>query len=463
MATAIVVGNVIGSGVFVKPAAVARAVPDFGWAMAAWVLLGALTMCGGLALAEVMVMFPKAGGNYVYLREAYGRLFGFIWGWVEFFVIRSASIAALATIFADSLHDILQHPAVRARLGLTIEGPVLGFWPLQGITIVTIVVLALVNARGVRWGGGLQLVVTLAKIGSLLFIALLPFGLALRTENSPLHWEYLTAPADKSFSWLAFGGALIAIQWSYYGWTSLCPVAEEIRTPQRNLPIAIIVGIGIIIVLYLAANLAYALVIPQDEMGRITGTTVATVFTTRLLGPVGGLVISSAIALSVFGAMNGGLLAGPRLLYAMGQDGLAPRILADVHPRYRTPAVATMVLAVWTSALVAIVGVLIQFQILEGDKNHFDVLSDFAVFGSVLFETMAVASIFLLRWQRPDADRPYRCIGYPWTPLVYVLGFSCVLASYAAPGKRFEALTGLAFALLGALVYALFLRRRATP
>jgi amino acid transporter len=460
MATAIVVGNVIGSGVFKKPSAVADAVPSFGWAMAAWIILGALTMCGGLALAEVMVMYPKAGGNYIYLREAYGRLFGFLWGWIEFFVIRSAAIAALASIFAESLHDVMRHPTVRSSLNLASEGPLLGFWALQGVTVVTIVILAMVNVRGVRWGGGLQLVVTAAKVGSLLFVALLPFVFALRTAADGPHWEYLVDPAHKSFSWLDFGAALIAIQWAYYGWTSIAPVAEEVNNPQRNLPLSIISGIGIIVALYLTANLAYALVIPQDEMGKIAGTSVAAEFATRLLGPNGGLLISIAIGVSVFGAMNGNLLAGPRLLLAMGEDRLAPRSLAAIHPRYHTPAVATLVLAAWCAALILGVGFLIEFEVLSRTMSHFDVLSDFAVFGSVLFETMAVASIFMLRWKRPDALRTYRCPGYPWVPLIYVLGFVGVLASYAAPDKRIQAYTGLGFTLVGALVYGAFLRKR---
>lgn len=460
MATAVVVGNVIGSGVFKKPTAVADAVPSFGWAMAAWIILGALTMCGGLALAEVMVLYPKAGGNYVYLREGYGRLFGFLWGWIEFFVIRSAAIAALASIFAESLHDVLRHPTVRSKLNLASEGPLLGFWALQGVTVVTIIVLALVNARGVRWGGGLQLVVTIAKVGSLLFVSLLPFALALRTPSDVPHWDYLAAPAHKSFSWLDFGAALIAVQWAYYGWTSIAPVAEEVTRPNRNLPLAIIAGIGIIVALYLAANLAYAVVIPQDEMAKIAGTSVAAEFATRLLGPNGGLLISIAIGVSVFGAMNGGLMAGPRLLYAMGEDRLAPRFLAAIHPRYHTPAAATLVLAAWCGALILSVGLLIEVGALARTTSHFDVLSDFAVFGAVLFETMAVGSIFMLRWKRPEAERSYRCPGYPWVPLIYVLGFTAVLASYAAPDKRFEASTGLAFTLAGALVYWVFLRKQ---
>jgi amino acid transporter len=477
MATAVVVGSVIGSGVFKKPSAVAEHVPSFGWAMLAWVLLGLLAMCGGLALAELMVMYPKAGGNYVYLREAYGRMFGFLWGWIEFFVIRSAAIAALATIFAESLHDVLRYDGVRYALGLARDGPVLDFWPLQGITVVTIIVLALINARGVIWGGGLGLAVTVAKVGSLLIIALLPFALALRTSGDPtgpLHWNYLTAPPSKPIGWVEWGLALIAVQWAYHGWTSLAPVAEEVREPQRNLPLAIIAGIGMIAALYVSANLAYALVIPQSEMATITDTSVAAEFARRLIGPVGGLAISLAIGLSVFGALNGSLMVGPRLLLAMGKDNLAPQALAAVHPVYKTPAVATMVMAAWSVVLVAIGAALTRFRLpdftlvgttwdpnLPFGKTLFDVLTDFAVFGGVLFETLGVTSIFVLRWTRPDAERAYRCVGYPWVPMIYVAGYTALLLSYAAPQKRVEAYTALGLAFIGAAVYLIFLRKPA--
>jgi basic amino acid/polyamine antiporter, APA family len=465
MATALVVGTVIGSGVFKKPQQVAENVPNFGWAIAAWAMLGGLVMCGGLALTEVIILYPRAGGNYVFLREGYGRLWGFLWGWEDFFVIRSASISALAAVFIESLHAVLRHEAVRAALGLPATGPVLDFWPLQWLTVLTIVVLALVNMRGVRWGGGLQLIVTTVKVGSLLFIAILPFVLAFKSTGKaeePPHWDYLTAPAHREFSFWAFGSALIAVQWAYHGWTNLGPVGEEVQRPQRNVPIAVLGGIGILIFVYCSANVAYSLVIPQAEMAGIKDTPVASEFARRLLGSTGGAVISAAIAMSTFGALNGNLLVGPRTLFAMGRDGLAPRRLMAVHPRYHTPVVATAVLAAWSVALVLIVAVLIDRGALNPNKSYFDVLTDYAMFGAVTFETMAVASVFMFRWKRPGAERPYRCLGYPFTPAIYVLCFAGLLASYFVDAdKRIEAFSGLGFALLGAAVYGLFLRKSA--
>jgi amino acid transporter len=233
---------------------------------------------------------------------------------------------------------------------------------------------------------------------------------------------------------------------------NIAPVAEEVKEPQRNIPISLIGGVGIVIALYLGANFAYAWVIPQDQMANVTDKPVATEFSLLLLGSVGTVVMSAVVMCSVFGALNGNLLVGPRLLYAMGEDGLAPRVLGRVHARYRTPALAILVFAVWAMLLVIGVAALK----LEG-KTVFDTLTDFAMFGAVIFETMAVMSIFVFRRRYPDAERPYRCPGYPITPALYVLLPALILGNFFV-NQQLEALLGTAFIAVGALVYALIYR-----
>jgi amino acid transporter len=485
-AIAVVVGTVIGSGVFKKPQVVAENVPYFGLAATVWVLGGLLALLGALSLAEVAVLYPKAGGNYVFLREGYGRLFGFLWGWVEFWIIRSASIAALATIFAESLHDVLRNRAFRQALGLEPASQVLGYWPQQWLTVAVIFGLALVNVRGVRWGGFLQLFITLVKVGSLLGIMALPFiASALTgvihsapTEVPPPRPENLLPAWPSGLGEINFknlGAAMVGVLWAYHGWMNIAPIAEEVRNPQRNIPLSLLGGVGIIIFLYLGANFAYYLIIPRDEMAGLTQTTVATDFSLRLLGPIGAAVASAAVMCSVFGALNGNLLVGPRLLYAMGEDGLAPKVLGAVHPRYRTPALAILIMAGWGSMLVVLGALLTRTELpvispagfeinLNVPKNKalFDILTDFAMFGAVTFETMAVATIFVFRWRYPNAERPYRCWGYPVVPALYVLILASVLVNMFR-SQPTEAYTALGFIAVGAAVYfAAFAGRRTT-
>jgi amino acid transporter len=455
-AIAVVAGTVIGSGVFKKPQAVAESVPFSGVAALVWIVTGALALIGALAYAEVAVLYPRSGGNYVFLREGYGRLAGFLWGWVEFWIIRSASLAALATIFTESFVDVIANPALQERLGLP-TGSTLGFWPQRALTVTVLVVLTAVNVRGVRWGGGLQLFITLVKVGSLLAIACLPFfffvrpgpgGATAATANLQPMWP----GSWTALSLTGIGSAFLAVLWAYHGWMNIAPIAEEVRDPQRNIPIALLGGVGIIIALYLGANLAYNLVIPQSQMAGLKDTTVATEFSRQLLGPLGAAAASAAVMCSVFGALNGNLLVGPRLLYAMGEDGLAPRALGEVHPRFGTPALAIWVLGGWSVFLVLSVAVLTETGALDPNKSHFDRLTDFAMFGAVIFETMAVLTIFVFRWRYPDAERPYRCPGYPWLPALYFVVPAFILGNmfYA---HLDEAGAGVGIIALGALTY----------
>ena len=351
MATAIIVGVVIGSGIFRKPHDVATKIPETGLAISAWILCGILTLMGALVLAEIATLYPRAGGVYVFLREAFGRWAGFLWGWVEFWIIRSASIAGLSTMIIDQLHDVVRqlrklHPN---------EDPFSDDMRLA-MTVALIGVIALINARGTRLAGMLQLGITTLKVGSLAAIALAPFILAGFFGQPIVRPEVMNDvvwPSTFDFTTDAsrFGAALVGILFAYNGWTGLAPVAEDIRSPGRNIPIAFILGVLCVMLLYVSANVAYFLVLPVETMQQLTHGTVAAEFASRICGPVGLVLASAVIMISVFGALNASLLVGPRLLVAMGRDGLAPRFLAHLHPRYETPALATFVFAGWSILL----------------------------------------------------------------------------------------------------------------
>jgi basic amino acid/polyamine antiporter, APA family len=258
-------------------------------------------------------------------------------------------------------------------------------------------------------------------------------------------------------SWAGFGAALVSILWPYHGWMNIAPVAEEVREPGRNIPLALIIGTLTVMVLYVSVNVTYALVIPHDAMLELQGTNVAAEMCRRLLGPAGLVAASAVVMISVFGALNGNLLVGPRLLYAMAHDGLAPARLGELHPRFRTPAFATVVLMCWSVLLVVVSAIVVEFQEplgLPARINVFDLLTDYAMFGAIAFETLAVASIFPLRRQYPagQVPLPYRCRGYPWLPAIYVLAWAAVLANMFVT-KRTESLFGLGFVAAGALFY----------
>lgn len=450
---AVVVGTVIGSGVFLKPRTIAQNLPDFAHVALVWTLAGLLTMLGALALAEVAVLFPKAGGNYVFLREGLGRLAGFLWGWVEFWIIRSASIAALATVFVDGLHELVLNVTGKSEDWLS---PAMHL----GLTIGVIAILTGVNIRGVRWGGGLQFAVTLVKILSLLALLVLPFAAAGFRDPEGIRASLFDQPAVVAFSWGGLGKGFLAVLWAYHGWMNIAPLAGEIARPQRNVPIALIGGIGVIILLYLGANLAYCLTFSLQEMASLPEkTNVAARVCERLVGSTGTVLALAAVMISVFGALNGNLLVGPRLLYAMGEDGLAPRWLSAVHPRFKTPAAATAVLAAWSCTLL-LGGAWAQRQ-FHMTESIFDLMTDFAMFGAVIFESLAVATIFIFRRRLSNVVRLFRCPGYPWTPLAYLVLPAFVLVS-SLLNQPLKPLVAIAFICFGAIVYWLWQGRKSS-
>jgi basic amino acid/polyamine antiporter, APA family len=431
-AVAIVVGSIIGSGVFMKASVVARELESFGPIVLTWAGIGIVTLCGSLALAELAAMMPHAGGPYVYLREAYGRLPAFLWGWTEFWIIRTGSLGALATATIIYLDQVV--PIPEAVEGLTAVGLIL--------------LLTLVNWRSTRWGANVQSFTTVVKLGFLAVLISLPFWLGKAdTANLAPIW-----PEATGFDfWRSVGMAAIAVMWAYDGWINIAPVAEDIRNPQRNIPLALTFGMIIIVLTYIGANTAYHLVLSMDQVASSDAVASDTFYV--LLGRVGIPLAALGVMCSTFGATQSSMLVGPRIYFAMARDDLLPRRLSNVHVVYATPGNAVLLQGAWACLLV--------FAAYAGTENPaaaFDILTNFVIFGGSVFYAMAVASVFVLRFKRPDWPRPYRTLGYPWTPSIYLLAFVAVLASLLVDNWQ-PSLAGGGLIAAGAVYYAWRLRR----
>jgi APA family basic amino acid/polyamine antiporter len=429
---AIVVGEVIGSGIFYMPSQVAKSTEGYvGLILALWVVCGLMNLCGALTMAELAAMFPHAGGTYVFLRETYGRLWSFLWGWAEFWVIRSGAIAALATILAVSLEQILLDWNFDFAKGQQ-----------KPIAVAAIALLATINILGTRWGGSVQNVATLIKAGFVALLAALPF-IAIRSEPFDLGALWPTA-VDHDLV-IGIGAALSAIMWAYDGWGNVTVVAEEVHNPQRNVPRALIVGVLILIVLYTGANLAYHLTLPSSEIAAAVCPAIPVC--ERLLPNFGAKLMQVMIMVSVFGALNVNILVGPRVLFAVARDHRFLSRFSRIHPATRTPAWAIAGMCAWSSALIAMGG-------LSWDPNVqlFVILTEWTVFGGSIFYFSAVLAVFILRFRRPDVERPYRTWGYPIVPAVFLTFYVFFLASmyWARPIDR---MIGIGLISIGAVVY----------
>jgi len=402
-AALVVVGSIIGSGVFIKATVIAKELPFFGPIIGVWIAVGLLTLCGVLALAELAAMLPQAGGLYVYLKEAYGPLPAFLWGWTEFWVSRSAGLGALACATVIFLSRVVEINSVEQEV----------------LAIGMIVFMAAVNIVGTRRAATLQNVTVVIKVGFLAAIILLPLAMG-RAHVSSL--EPLWPEAASDSVWKGIGLAMIAVLWPYHGWTHVAPVAEEIREPQRNVPIGLMVGMLLVILVYVGANVSYHLVLSMDEVRESKG--VASEIFQTLFGSTGAKVAAIGVMCSTFGAANTNLLTGPRIYFAMARDGLLPASLQKVHPTFQTPANAIGLQAAWTILLI-----IVAYAWKADPRDAFDALTDFVIFGSSIFDAMAISAIFVLRRKRPDLARPYRVWGYPVTPFLYLLMFAAVLVT----------------------------------
>jgi amino acid transporter len=402
-------------------------------------------------------MRPHAGGPYVYLKEAYGTLPAFLYGWTELLVIRTGSMATLAAAFARYFAQLVGAPAgIDPRV-----------WQC-GAAVLAIGTVAVVKTLGTRAGGRLQVVGTVFKIGGLLGLMALPavVGGADPTRLVPI-WP-------KEVGWGLAPGvlvAMVAVLWAYDGWINLTPLAEDVQNPGRNLPLALIGGIAVLIVLYLGTTLAYHLVLPLDDViaaernaeGGVA-VPIAAQYCRRLVGPAGVMAISTLVMASTFIALNGNILTGPRTYFAMARDGLLPRRLARIHPRYLTPANAILAQAAWGLVLTVAgtvltvvpppaagsslpVPVLTAWATLNRTPLY-DLLFTYVIFGETLFYLLAVSSVFVLRARHPDWPRPYRTWSYPVTPIVYIVA-SLLIAGSMLRERPAESCAGLLIILLG--------------
>lgn len=432
-ATAIVVGTVIGSGIFLVPKQMVLALGSPGAVFAVWIFGGILTLFGALTYAELGAALPEAGGEYVYLREAYGPFWGFLYGWTQTWVAKSASIATLATAFFYYVSNFW--PALERTLA-TIPLPIgPGGGPLtiqygQVLAMATIALLALVNYFGVKVGGAVQLLVTVVKVGAIL--AVVAVGMFAGSGDSANLGSTTTAAGGVT----GFFAALVAALWAYDGWNNVSMVASEVKRPGRNLPLALIAGTVLVIVVYLVTNLAYFYVLTASEVAG--SDRVAATMMDRVFGTVGANAVSMAAALSIFAALNGSILSGSRIPFALARDGVFFKPYAAVHAVHATPHISILLLSAWSAVLVL--------------SGRYEDLYTLVILPSWILYAMAAASVLVLRKKRPDLQRPYRTIGYPIIPIVFVLVAILLIVSTAISSPR-ESVIGLVLILAGLPFY----------
>jgi APA family basic amino acid/polyamine antiporter len=429
--TLVVLGLVLGGGIFLTPSAIAAAIPSEKAILAAWVVGGVLAVVGGLVYAEMGAMVPRAGGMYLYFREAFGELPAFLYAWVAYWVIQTGSNAAVAVGFATYLAVFF--PSLSTSRIVAAVGPV-AISAGQLVAVALTLVLSITHYIGVRRGARIQGLFTLLIVIALLWIGL--GGLVVPGTHAP------PAAPPPAIPLAAFGTASIAIFWCYYGWSDIVAVAGEVARPQRNLPLALILGTGLITALYLAANVVFLKVIPPAELAKVSQP--AAVAAERLFGPASEAAISFALTAAALGCVSAGLLAGPRIVYALSRDGLFPKAFARVHPRFRTPSFAIVIQGIWMSLLCL--------------SGRYDQLYTYATFAIVLAYAATGVALFVYRRKAPGLPRPYRCWGYPVIPAVFVVT-SLALAVNTVREQPRETLAGLAILLLGVPVY-LAMRRR---
>jgi APA family basic amino acid/polyamine antiporter len=416
----ITIGAVLGTAIFLTPADIARSLPHAGLILAVWIVGGLLTLAGALTYAEMGAMFPRAGGMYHFLKEAYGPLAGFLFGWGSFLVIMSGGIAALAAGFGEYLGGFLPFFSTKHVLASVPIGT--RTWNLTGgqaAGVLAIAFLTAVNFAGVKEGAWVQNLVTILKIGSL--AALAGIGLLVSAPVRP----DIAAPLPAGFL-AAFGVAMISVLWAYDGWYCFALSAGEVRDPGRNIPRGLILGTAAILVIYGVINFAYLRALPIPVLAQTPR--VGEAAAQALFGAGAARLVSAAILVSIFGCLSANILTCSRIYQPMAQDGLFFRSLARIDPRHRVPTASLLAQAAWASVLVL--------------SGTFEQLYTYVVFAEVLFYAATGAALYVLRRAQPQTPRPYRCWGYPWVPALFILS-SLALMANTLKERPTESLIGL--------------------
>ncbi len=431
-ATMLVIGSMVGSGIFIVAADISRQVRSPGLLIMTWVVTALLTIIAALSYGELAAAMPHAGGQYVYLREAFGPLYGFLFGWTMFLVIQTGTIAAVAVAFAKFAGVFF--PGIAADRYLL---PILS--SLQAVAIAIILLLTWVNTRGVRTGAAVQNTFTFAKTAALL--GLIGFGFLAGRDSQAVarNFDHFWENADWTFTTVqVVGVAMVGALFSSDAWNNVTFTAGEIRNPKRNLPLSLVLGVGIVSVLYLACNFVYLNALPLEAIQTAPQDRVATAVAQKMFGTTGAQLIAVAIMVSTFGCVNGLILAGARVYYAMALDGLFFKSIATLDPKTSVPVTSLVWQCAWACLLT-----------LTGRYND---LLDYVIFAVLLFYILTISGIFVLRRTRPEMERPYRAFGYPVLPLSYILvaGLIEILLLLYKPNYTWP---GLIIVLLGIPVY----------
>jgi APA family basic amino acid/polyamine antiporter len=439
---ALVVGSVIGTGVFLKAAAMSTEVSTPSQVIAAWIVAGVLSVIGALTYAELGAMLPHAGGEYIYLRQAYGPPIAFFYGWARFAVASTASIAAIAaggSEFARALVNFGE-PWVTFNIPVLGESHTISIGWEQMFTICCILTFSVLNCFAVSFGGRIQTILTTIKVLSL---ALIIFGAFFFSSTGS--FDHLASPEDaKAFTFKAFGVAMLAALWGYDGWNNMPMAAGEVRDPGKNIPRALIGGMILVMTLYCLINLAYLYALPYSEIVASTeknSLSVAHKTTQTFLGEFGARIVSIAFVISSIGALNGTILTSARIPFAMARDKIFFKPLGEVHATTRVPVIAILVQAGWACVLAV--------------SGKFDQLTDCLIFVSWIFYALVCAGVILLRFTHPDAPRPYKVWGYPFTPLVFIVAAAALTVNTYFE-KPLEAKVGLALLALGIPIYVFY-------